>query len=312
MLDADLIRLTARSRMLLTSSLRSRVPDEYLFHPRVSLALIRTGEAPGSVVALSLCSREVDLQADVRASLAVLCSHHPVATPEFVVVCCYLEPHLRYHTVDFVFKASCPTAPTAPLVRDGQELPIGPVESWVLQVCATRDVPVTVHEHPTISGPMHVGHNEYYRRLRRYVGHDLIFSLGSGAFVSDGERVLLQRRRDSGRWGMPGGSLEVGERLADAAVREVKEETGFDVAITGLGSILTGPECSIVYPHGDRMRFLSFSFDAVVTGGAAVRDTEETVDVGWFALDNLPCDLGPIARKHLELRGHHQERPVLG
>jgi 8-oxo-dGTP diphosphatase len=288
------------------------VPDEYLFHPRVSLVLIFAGHTRDSRVPHFLCSREVDLQADVRSSLSLLCTNHSVAKPQFVAVCCYLEPDLRYHTVDFVFKGSCLTMPSAPFVRDSRELPIGPLENWVLRLSATIGLPVTVHEHPTISGPVHAGHNEYYRRLRKYVGHDLIFSVGSGAFVRDGGRVLLQRRRDNGRWGMPGGSVEIGERLADAAVREVKDETGYDAAITGLGSILTGPECSIVYPTGDRMRFLSFSFDAMVTGGAAVRDTDETLDVGWFEMDNLPCNLGPIARKHLELRAHHQERPVLG
>jgi hypothetical protein len=53
--------------------------------------------------------------------------------------------------------------------------------------------------------------------------------VGSSAVVVDDEgRILLQRRSDSGNWALPGGTMDIGETLADSAIREVEEETGDD------------------------------------------------------------------------------------
>ncbi len=57
----------------------------------------------------------------------------------------------------------------------------------------------------------------------------------ASAVVTDDEgRILLQRRRDNGLWALPGGGMDLGDTLPGCAVREVKEETGLDVEVTGL------------------------------------------------------------------------------
>lgn len=59
--------------------------------------------------------------------------------------------------------------------------------------------------------------------------------VAASAVVTDEEgRILLQRRRDNDLWALPGGGMEMTDSLPGAAVREVKEETGLDVEITGL------------------------------------------------------------------------------
>ena len=59
-------------------------------------------------------------------------------------------------------------------------------------------------------------------------------------FDGDG-RILLLRRKDNDKWTMPGGTMEFGESLVECAVREVREETGFDIEISGLIGTYTDP-----------------------------------------------------------------------
>jgi len=64
---------------------------------------------------------------------------------------------------------------------------------------------------------------------------------GVGAIVLDGDRVVLVRRGappSVGRWSIPGGLIELGERLEDAVVREVEEECGLRVRVLGLCGVL--------------------------------------------------------------------------
>ena len=56
--------------------------------------------------------------------------------------------------------------------------------------------------------------------------------VGVGAIILDGDKILLEKRKNSpgkGKWSVPGGLVELGERIEQAAIREVKEETGLDV-----------------------------------------------------------------------------------
>jgi 8-oxo-dGTP diphosphatase len=60
--------------------------------------------------------------------------------------------------------------------------------------------------------------------------------LASYAVVTDGDRVLLARLSwpDAGLWTLPGGGVELDETVEEGAVREVREETGYDVVVEGL------------------------------------------------------------------------------
>ena len=92
--------------------------------------------------------------------------------------------------------------------------------------------------------------------------------VGVGAVVVDQGRVLLVRRGAEplrGHWSLPGGLLELGESLADAVVREVREETGLDVEPVELVELLDR-----IYREGDRVRYHYVIADYLcrVTGGS--------------------------------------------
>ncbi|MEV5877940.1 NUDIX domain-containing protein [Streptomyces sp. NPDC052101] len=108
--------------------------------------------------------------------------------------------------------------------------------------------------------------------------------------VDDSGRILLQRRRDNGMWALPGGAMHIGESLPDCAVRETREETGFDVEITGIVGTYTNPRHVFAYDDGEVRQEFSICFLArPVAGQLAV--SEESTDVRWFEtveVDGLP------------------------
>ncbi len=112
---------------------------------------------------------------------------------------------------------------------------------------------------------------------------------GATAAVFDGhDRILLHRREDNGKWGLPGGSIEVGERADESIVREVKEETGYDVKVVRLVGVYSDPAyTTITYPNGDVVSYVALLFECEVIGGTATTSDESTA-VDWFDPDNLP------------------------
>lgn len=129
----------------------------------------------------------------------------------------------------------------------------------------------------------------YIQWLRAHVGQQKIFMPCTDAIIIDERgRVLLQRRGDSGDWGLPGGAMELGERIDQSIVREVREETGLKVRVERLVGLYTSPEFDWVYPNGDQVQFVSALFECQVSGGALHADGDETLELAYFAPDALP------------------------
>ena len=66
-------------------------------------------------------------------------------------------------------------------------------------------------------------------------------SVGVTVVVMQGEKVLLTRREDFAVWCLPGGAVDPQEAVEQAALREVREETGLDVALTGVVGVCSRP-----------------------------------------------------------------------
>lgn len=139
---------------------------------------------------------------------------------------------------------------------------------------------------------------EFVRRLRDGVGPDLLWLPGVSAVVLDEKRrVLLGRRADNGLWAVVSGILEPGEEPAVAVVRECLEETGVEVEVVALTSVTTSAE--VTYPNGDRAQYLDVCFWCRPTGGEARVADDESTEVGWFRLDELPAPLARSTRERL-------------
>ncbi|MGW0862958.1 NUDIX domain-containing protein [Streptomyces koelreuteriae] len=99
--------------------------------------------------------------------------------------------------------------------------------------------------------------------------------------VDDSGRILLQRRRDNGMWALPGGAMRIGESLPDCAIRETREETGFDVEIVGIVGTYSNPSHVFAYDDGEVRQEFSVCFLARPTAGQ-LAVSEESTDVRWF------------------------------
>jgi ADP-ribose pyrophosphatase YjhB (NUDIX family) len=107
------------------------------------------------------------------------------------------------------------------------------------------------------------------------------------AFVmNDRGAVLLERRSDNGRWGMPGGVQEIGESISQTVVREVREETGIDVEVTGLVGIYTDPGHVIAFSDGEVRQEFSMCFRARPVGGNLAA-SHESHEVRWIPRGEL-------------------------
>ena len=131
------------------------------------------------------------------------------------------------------------------------------------------------------------------RELSRVIG--LRMSVSAVIFDRQG-RLLLQQRSDGGQWGLPGGSVEIGESLHDAVIREVDEETGLTVTPGRLVGLYSSPEFQIVrYPDGNSWHYVNACFECRVRGGT-LTTCDETLALAWTAPGRLPRTLLPNHR----------------
>jgi ADP-ribose pyrophosphatase YjhB (NUDIX family) len=110
------------------------------------------------------------------------------------------------------------------------------------------------------------------------------------AFIRDGDGgILMIRRTDNDLYAIPGGQVEPGETLTEAASREVKEETGIDIEIVRLVGIFSNPSHVIAYDDGEVRQEFSICFEGTPTGGT-LRTSDESREVRWIA----PSELGAL------------------
>lgn len=152
---------------------------------------------------------------------------------------------------------------------------------------------------------------EYYNDPNAPEPNSLV--VAASAVVTDAEgRILLQRRTDNGLWALPGGGMDMAESLPDAAVREVKEETGLDVEITGLVGTYTDPHHIIAYSDGEVRRQFNVCFTARIAGGSLTISGESS-ELRFVA----PADIDALPIHHTQrLRLSHftgdRQAPYLG
>lgn len=107
----------------------------------------------------------------------------------------------------------------------------------------------------------------------------------------DNGQIVLIRRRDNGKWGLPGGMVDWGEDIPNTLKRELTEETGLEVTQVGrLVGIYSAPD------RDPRIHSICVVVAAQVQGEMKIYDTAEILEVKAFDRDSLP--LGQLSHDH--------------
>jgi 8-oxo-dGTP pyrophosphatase MutT (NUDIX family) len=135
----------------------------------------------------------------------------------------------------------------------------------------------------------------YIQELRKLVGSRPIIMIGTGVMLLRENQVLLQRRKDNGLWGIPGGSLEPGESLEEAARREALEEVGLE--ITGslhLFNVYSGRQQFYQYPNGDQIYDVCVAYWTRDFRGTLMAEAGEVLELRFYSIDDLPEAINPL------------------
>jgi len=141
---------------------------------------------------------------------------------------------------------------------------------------------------------------DYILQLRQYIGHRPILIAGAGILVLDNQnRLLMLKRTDNMCWGIPGGSMEPGEIVGDAAKRETLEEVNLEIGNMSLFGVFSGPELYYKYPNGDEVYNISIVYASHDWRGD-IKLNDEHTEWEWFAASEIPEDVSPPIKPILE------------
>ena len=136
--------------------------------------------------------------------------------------------------------------------------------------------------------------------------------VGVGAIILDGDKILLEKRKNSpgkGKWSVPGGLVELGERIEQAAIREVKEETGlvvYEPRLVGIVDHISLDESGKVKYH-----FVIVDYLVTVKGGKP-KAASDADALKWVSFNDVEeYDLTESFRRFFQGNRQRLENPSL-
>ena len=145
----------------------------------------------------------------------------------------------------------------------------------------------------------------YILELRKLVGTRPIILTGVTVIVlNEQNNILLQRRTDTGDWGVIGGALELAETFEEAAKRELYEEAGLHSDEMRFIKVLSGSDMYYKYPHGDEVYNAIVVYEALKVSGIPTINDDEGLELKYFSLNDPIDELNPMSYKILKKSGY--------
>lgn len=129
---------------------------------------------------------------------------------------------------------------------------------------------------------------EYYKYLREYVGSQPLILPGAVVIIRNKNGEVFLQKRPEGKWGLPGGLMNLGESFEQVAEREVFEEVGLRVRNLRLLNVFSGEQYYMKTPNGDEFYCVTAVFLTEEAEGSLRLDPAETLEVGYFKDTELP------------------------
>lgn len=129
---------------------------------------------------------------------------------------------------------------------------------------------------------------DYIQFLRQKVGHEKVLMPSTSVCIYNEEgKLLLQKRSDNEKWGLPGGYMELGESIIETAQREVYEEMQYHLEKEKLALKGVFSSYDTYYPNGDAVQTVCILFQYPYDG-MDLFESEEVMDLQFFSYEELP------------------------
>lgn len=139
----------------------------------------------------------------------------------------------------------------------------------------------------------------YIQNMRKMIGHETLLTVGCGIIIEQNNQILLQHRTDADVWGIPGGVVEMGEQVEDAARRETLEETGLTAGKLELFGIYSGPEGYDSYKNGDQVYSIQMIFLTTMVTGDLIQVSDESHAHQYFDKHDLPDNINSHQKRFI-------------
>ena len=144
--------------------------------------------------------------------------------------------------------------------------------------------------------------SNYIMDLRKIVGHRTLMQCAASIIcINKRGEILLGKRTDNHKWGYAGGSVEIDEKVEDAAKRELYEETGLVADEIEFYFINSGLEAHYIYPNGDEVSNIEIIYLCSKYHGKIKRQESEIEELRYFKLNEIDLEMiSPPIRSVIE------------